>query len=165
MSKRSWDEAVSAEENARKQLPRLAEAYFASGRTLAAGEPAAPELHAFRMKTKRFRYTLEIFRPVYGEGLDDYLAALRKVQTFLGDINDCAATRTRLDGLMAPSSPQRRRVDRFLDERQAALTSDFLKFWRGEFDSGGEEARWRAFLERTEVQPKPLVVQAPARPA
>lgn len=162
MSKKLWDEAASAEDNARQRLPGLAEAYFAEGRELAAGQPAAPELHAFRMKTKRFRYTLEMFRPVYGESLEDYLGALRKVQTSLGDINDCAAARTRLDGLMAPTSPQHRRVDRFLDDRQAALTADFLKFWREEFDAEGEEARWRAFLGGAEVQPKPLLVQAPA---
>lgn len=154
MAKIAWDGAATAEHNARGHLPEMLAEYFAAGRELAARDPSAGELHAFRLATKRVRYTLEMFRPVYGRGVEPYIESLRKVQTLLGDVNDCAATRARLDAVLDAGSEERSRVDRFLDERQAALTNDFLKFWREEFDAGGNEARWRAYLRGTAAKTK-----------
>jgi CHAD domain-containing protein len=45
--------------------------------------------HAMRIAAKRLRYTLEIARPVYPEQLEETIAAVKKVQTMLGDIHDC----------------------------------------------------------------------------
>jgi CHAD domain-containing protein len=173
MRKIKWDKALSAEENARQRLPEMAAAYFAEGRALTAGEPPAAELHPFRLATKRVRYTLEMFGPVYGAGLDKYLAELRQVQTLLGAINDCAAARERLDGLLPPGSAERARMANFLDGREASLTADFLKFWRTEFDAQGSEARWREYLGAPEATPprkRPAKKataprRAPARPS
>lgn len=45
--------------------------------------------HALRIAAKRLRYTVEICRPVYQGQLDDTLAAIKRVQTLLGDVHDC----------------------------------------------------------------------------
>src|SRR5690348_1049552 len=87
-----WDASKSAEKNASEQLPLLAQEYFLAGRALFQGEPASGVLHRFRLETKRLRYTLELFRSCYGPGLDRRLDALRNIQDFLGELNDCAAT-------------------------------------------------------------------------
>src|SRR5580692_6953009 len=56
----------SASENARSILPKMARRYFEAGRKAIEGKRPPGELHAFRLKTKRFRYTLELFSPLYG---------------------------------------------------------------------------------------------------
>ena len=45
--------------------------------------------HAMRIAAKRLRYTLEIFQPVYEGRLDEFVAAIKRLQTLLGDIHDC----------------------------------------------------------------------------
>ena len=50
--------------------------YFEAGRKAIDAKRPPDELHAFRLKTKRFRYTLELFSPLYGAGMDRYLKAL-----------------------------------------------------------------------------------------
>jgi len=66
--------------------------YFKSGRKTFGGDATPVELHAFRLQTKRFRYTLELFRPVYGPTLERMIRSLRRIQQLLGVVNDCQAT-------------------------------------------------------------------------
>jgi len=47
------------------------------------------ELHAMRIAAKRLRYTLEVFAPLYDDGLKQPLQTVRQVQDVLGDIHDC----------------------------------------------------------------------------
>jgi CHAD domain-containing protein len=47
------------------------------------------ELHAMRISAKRFRYTMEIFSPLYKDNLEKPIEAIKKIQTILGDFNDC----------------------------------------------------------------------------
>src|SRR5213594_2000685 len=89
-----WDTNKSAPENAARKLPKLAGRYFKAGRKLLKGRASVEILHRFRLETKRFRYTLELFRPCYGPGLDQRLALLRKVQDLLGEINDCVTAKS-----------------------------------------------------------------------
>ncbi len=49
----------------------------------------AAELHAMRIASKRLRYEMEIFAPLYPEELKIYLQAIRKAQETLGNIHDC----------------------------------------------------------------------------
>ena len=49
-------------------------------------------MHKFRLRTKRFRYTLEMFKDLYGPGMLKRIESLKQVQTYLGDINDCIVT-------------------------------------------------------------------------
>jgi CHAD domain-containing protein len=47
------------------------------------------ELHAMRIAAKRLRYTMEVFEPLYDNGLKQPLQTVREVQEVLGDIHDC----------------------------------------------------------------------------
>ncbi|HEY3296688.1 MAG TPA: CHAD domain-containing protein [bacterium] len=50
---------------------------------------AVAEHHAMRIAAKRFRYTMEVFEPVFGDALRSALTAAKDVQEQLGDIHDC----------------------------------------------------------------------------
>src|SRR2546426_12184826 len=85
-----WEGSKSVAENASEKLPEMARRFFEAGRELAGDAWSFKSLHRFRLHTKRFRYTLELFRKCYGPGLAQRLEALRTLQQHLGDINECA---------------------------------------------------------------------------
>jgi CHAD domain-containing protein len=143
-----WDEAASAGENARAQLPAVAAAYFQAGRKLLQGSRAPEDLHGFRLKTKRLRYTLELFRSCYGATLEQRLDALREIQTLLGEINDCAAALRVAARLLPPKSRGYGRAERFLQARAKRLTAAFGKHWTEKFDAPGREDWWVRYLGR-----------------
>jgi CHAD domain-containing protein len=143
-----WDEAGNVGENARAQLPALAGDYFRAGRQLAAPSPSPEDLHAFRLRTKRLRYTLELFRPCYGSALEQRLDELRTVQTMLGDINDCVAALQVASRVLGARSPEFRKLKRYADARVARLTAAFRKHWRQHFDAAGREDWWTGHLAR-----------------
>jgi CHAD domain-containing protein len=143
-----WDERAGAAANARRELPQLAASYFARVRVLLAGDPSAAKLHRLRLLTKRLRYTLELFRPCYGPGLDTRLAALRRIQQSLGEVHDSIATGSLLSRSMSTASPQRARVLRFLEERAAVKAQEFRQDWAEVFDAPGQERWWTTYLAR-----------------
>ena len=144
-----WNDAAGAAANARAHLPALVSEYFQTGRKLQEKAPSPADLHAFRLRTKRLRYTLELFRPCYGPGLEQRLEALRHIQTFLGDINDCAATLRLVDKLLPEGALQRRQVERALAARSGRLIAAFRRSWRAQFDAAGREAWWTGYLGQT----------------
>jgi CHAD domain-containing protein len=142
-----WDGARSAEENASQRLPVLAREYFRAGRALFAAKPAVGAFHKFRLETKRFRYTLELFQPCYGPGLEERLKLLRDIQDLLGEINDCATTQ-RL--LRAHSD----RVSRFLERRMALRARTLRTLWRETINGDGQEIWWTNYLARFTRKPR-----------
>jgi CHAD domain-containing protein len=141
-----WKSSRNAAENARALLPRLAEKYFKAGRKAAADREMSPkELHRFRMATKRFRYSLELFRPVYGPSLDRQLNALRKLQGVLGKLSDYHTIETVLAGDKTLQEKLERGAKRKLKE--------FRDLWAA-FDSGGACERWKAYLAKVPVKRK-----------
>lgn len=135
----NWDPARNAAENAAERLPPLVAAFFAAGRKVTA-EPGLPEeLHQFRIRGKRLRYTLEMFRPCYGPALDRRLDALRRIQQCLGDMNDFLTIR----GMVEEAE-----IIAGLDRQIAVRAEEFATMWRGEFDRAGEESRWIRYLSR-----------------
>jgi CHAD domain-containing protein len=143
MSKRkraTWEPGAGAAVNARRELPRLAADYFAEVRRMLAENPSPAELHRVRLATKRLRYTLELFRPCYGPGLETRIAALRAVQQLLGEVND-SVTAARL---LAKS--MRARV--YVERRGEAKAAEFRKHWAEVFDAPGQERLWTGFLKR-----------------
>ncbi len=46
------------------------------------------ELHKTRFAAKHLRYTLEIFRPLYGAGFDEFIKASHHIQNLLGRLHD-----------------------------------------------------------------------------
>ena len=143
-----WDLAATAGENARAQLPSLAGGYFKAGREALEAARSPAELHAFRLRTKRLRYTLELFRGSYGPSLEQRIDSLKEVQTVLGDINDCAVALRVAKKLLASHSAHYRKVERFLNARVTRLAAGFRKHWREEFDAPGREDWWVGYLAR-----------------
>ncbi len=147
-----WDERAGAPANARRRLPPLAAAFFARIRKLLAQDPSPEKMHGLRLETKRLRYTLELFRPCYGPGLETRLAALRRLQNSLGELNDSAVARRLLEASMPPSA-QRARVLGFLERRAADKAREFRKDWTSLFDAPGQESWWREYLRRNARTP------------
>jgi CHAD domain-containing protein len=144
----AWDERAGAAVNARREFPHLATRYFAQVRALLADDPSPAKLHRARLLTKRLRYTLELFRPCYGPGLETRLAALHRIQQSLGEVNDSAAAGRLLSKSMSSASPQRARVLKFLEERAAIKAQEFRKDWAEIFDAPGQELWWTTYLAR-----------------
>lgn len=137
--------AHSAAENARLVLPKMARKYFEAGRKAIEGRQPPEELHGFRLETKRFRYTLEMFRPLYGPNLDRYLKALRELQGALGKVSDYQAIQRVL-----PNDPElNKQIERVLKGKVKSLRQS----WRA-FDSNGQLKRWRSYLSGEHSKPK-----------
>jgi CHAD domain-containing protein len=79
-------------EYAARLLPGMMEDLFRAGRWAARLDSTRRRMHRFRLKTKRMRYTLEIFEPVYGAKTKGIMESLKGLQETLGAINDCATT-------------------------------------------------------------------------
>ncbi|HYM13311.1 MAG TPA: CHAD domain-containing protein [Bryobacterales bacterium] len=145
--KLAWQAARSSAENARAVLPPLTEQYLRAARKLAAGRPSAKALHKFRLETKRFRYTLELFRPCYGPGLERRLETLARLQQDLGEINDCAvAQRLLLDGKIPAA--WRVRMETFLEKRIASRRADLRQRLRSASSERGLVDYLRRFAGR-----------------
>jgi CHAD domain-containing protein len=127
-------------ENARVLLPKLLEKYFKAGRKAADDKQSPRKLHGFRLATKQFRYSLELFRPCYGASLDRRLAALGELQSALGKLSDYESVRTTLAGDTA--------LEAKLERASKKKLKEFREKWAA-FDADGQQKRWRHYLEKT----------------
>ncbi|MGH9721437.1 MAG: CHAD domain-containing protein [Bryobacteraceae bacterium] len=157
-----WDKDKSATENARAALPKLVANYFDAGRKLVVDSSAEGDtVHRFRLAGKRLRYTLELFQPFYGSGLNPYLDSMRKVQNILGDANDYETARR----LVAKETPARSRLGKelreVLDKRLKRLMKKFRLFWKTEMDRAGNRRHWMRFLREPVQAPGKDVKTAP----
>ena len=71
-----WKPGEDARADASRVLPELVLGYFEAGRKLN-GKSNARAMHRFRLRTKRLRYTLDLFIDLYGPGLKRRSASLR----------------------------------------------------------------------------------------
>jgi CHAD domain-containing protein len=133
-----WDDRLGIAANAKRVLPVLAQEFFDQGNRVIGNVPEV-ELHQFRLAAKRFRYTLELFAPVYGDELEESLALMRGLQDHLGAINDCFVTRGLLKGV-----PQAEAALGQLCEKRRA---DFRTYWRQKFGTR-TRAWWVDWLAR-----------------
>lgn len=144
----AWKGKVRVDECVAGVLPAVANEYFAAGEALFAGSKSPQEMHEFRLRTKHFRYTLELFEPRYGQKFSLLLKRLKPVQEALGDINDAA---TALAWLQPDESAKARQ---FLEKRIASKSKRFEQYWKTVFDKDGERVRWAKVL----AQPLQTVV-------
>ena len=149
-----WNARLTAAVNSRRKLPPMMHAYFVQVRELLATNPAPAELHVLRLATKRVRYTLELFRPCYGRGLNSRLATLQRLQQLLGEVNDCAAAERLIESLV-PASPAHGRAQSFLRPRASAKAAALRREWHGAFDAPGREQWWLHYLASGATQRKP----------
>ncbi|MEQ1947270.1 MAG: CHAD domain-containing protein [Bryobacteraceae bacterium] len=132
-----WDNTLGVFANARQVLPQMADDFFAAGASAAATNRDYEMLHAFRLRAKRFRYTLELFRSVYGRSMDQRLTQMRGLQDRLGGINDCLTTLE----LVASTAKTKRRIEALLASRDR----DFREHWNDHFSSRAG-VQWRSWL-------------------
>jgi CHAD domain-containing protein len=123
-------ETASAEESIQQVARRLVadgtKDFLEQGKQASSPEAPAEELHRFRITAKKFRYSLELFQPVYGTSLSPILASIKGLSALLGDINDCVT----VAALAAKYDGSERVVDR-LEKRQNKITEEFREYWKG----------------------------------
>ena len=144
-----WKPKQSLRDNLHRSLPGLVAEYFEAGRSAMAPDTTWEAMHAFRLLTKRFRYTMEVFRQAYGPAMDARIESLRKLQTFLGDINDCVVTSSMLTNV-----PDTELIREELKRKADRKTANLRQFWARSFDAPGQCERWRAYVGRYACRPK-----------
>ncbi len=142
-----WDPDASPASNAKLVLPQMAGNWFESGRRAAADAVSDKALHKFRLATKHFRYTLELFRPVYGPGLEDRLERLKQVQTSLGDLHDCVIAATYIADAVKEKAA-RAALERHVASCALRRRARFRRFWNTSFGPPDERERWARYLSR-----------------
>lgn len=135
----------SAAQSARALLPKMARRYFEAGREAVEHKHPPEELHALRLETKRFRYTLELFQPLYGPTLERYLDALRELQGVLGKVSDYQA----IGRVLAKD----RKLQAEIERATKSKLKDLRRIWRA-FDAPGELKRWRSYLGSEHSRPR-----------
>lgn len=152
-----WDPALTTGANARLHLPAITREFFAAGRELLAGPAAPADLHMFRLAAKRFRYTLELFRPLYGRGLEQKLEAVRRIQSLLGKRQDCEVLAGRLR-LPAQTSENLRAALEKCERQGLKLEQEFRSYWLDVFDAPGHELSWARYFARPPAAPRARMI-------
>jgi CHAD domain-containing protein len=137
-----WNEERTLTENLSRRLPRLARKYFAQGNKALSVDRSWEEMHDFRLVSKRFRYTLELFRDVYGQSIEPFIEDLKGLQSHLGDVND-AVTAHELLKDVPDSEEARSRLLRRADKKRDKLRA----YWSDRFAMEGTDARWIDYLK------------------
>jgi CHAD domain-containing protein len=119
------------------RLPALAEDFFQTGDAATAPHSSYQTLHGFRLRAKRFRYTLERFERFYGSEMATGAKSLKGVQDHLGAINDCVVTIDLLDDDLTAVAAIQKRLDR--------RTRAFQIYWRSHFPQP-KRVWWRHWL-------------------
>ncbi|HEX4592694.1 MAG TPA: CHAD domain-containing protein [Bryobacteraceae bacterium] len=142
-------------QTARQMLPALAQDFFEQGDE-AAGDKAIPrEMHRFRLTSKKFRYTLELFAPLDGQALNSELETIRRGQTLLGDINDFETVRDMVSQYEGADT-----VIVWLKRRQRKRLVEFREYWNTTFGPKEVRQEWIDFLEH--LAPEPRASKKPA---
>ncbi len=131
------DVVESKAENARRLLPRMIDELFQAGNRAARPGASHETMHQFRLKTKRVRYTLELFESVYGARTGRLLEWLKGLQEKLGAINDCAVTL----GMIRSNRRVAAAVRRLAKERE----TEFRAYWKSGLGPRGR-TKWKAVL-------------------
>jgi CHAD domain-containing protein len=145
---------ATVEQTARQVLPGIVKKFFARGRKAASKDASAEQLHQLRLAAKKFRYAIELFSTLYGSSLSEKLDRIRRVQTLLGDSNDCETARAMLAGYHGADA-----VNAQLKKRQRRKRYAFRQYW--EQDLAGASRQWtdsfRHFAVKRSIPRKPVV--------
>jgi CHAD domain-containing protein len=138
----------------------MARKYFHRGQHALGAERPWEEIHDFRLATKRFRYTLELFRSQYGPGLDKRIDELKHVQKLLGEANDCLVTSALLEPI-----PDTEELRARLGVKAESKVQKLRSWWRANLSSELAEQRWVLYLQRFGGRPPAVAVSKKAAPA
>jgi CHAD domain-containing protein len=120
---------------ARSAMPRLAQSFFEAGEA-AATHGSAERLHDFRILVKKFRYTLELFVPIYGSLAEGWMREIRLAQSILGAINDYHSVLS-----IAADAGCDNKLQAALKKSERRKIRQFRAIWSERF-SGPVSARW-----------------------
>jgi CHAD domain-containing protein len=129
-------------------LPGIAQELFEQGDEAASAKAVPRELHRFRLTSKKFRYTLELFTPLDGTSLNPKLEAIRRGQALLGDINDFETVRNMLGQYEGTEAAMA-----WLKKRQRKRLLEFRQYWEATF-SKEERRSWIEFLKHLGQEPR-----------
>ena len=136
-----WNAGESVAANAARALPVLAAGWLAKGQAAISQNGSQNgdfrALHRFRLRTKSFRYTLELFEAIYGEDMKKGLRTVQALQTRLGRINDFVITLDLAKG--------HRAVEEALKRARDAEVEQLGRFWKRHFDAPSI-AWWSSWL-------------------
>jgi CHAD domain-containing protein len=135
------DPSFNAVEAAAALLPDFSRKFYAAGRE-AFDKGDYESLHEFRIAAKKFRYALELFQPLYGPKFLQKLAGLKKLQDYLGHLNDLATVRQVL------RSHDSGDFLTWAEAEEAELRRKLTAFWTDTMDAPGAEEAWRRYLIR-----------------
>jgi CHAD domain-containing protein len=133
--------SVAIEETAHETLPGLARDFLKSGHAAGQANASPKRLHEFRIAAKKFRYTLELFAPLYGPPLHRWQEKIKRAQSLLGDINDSATVEEMLLHVKGGDA-----IARWLQKRQRKMTDEFWQHWREDFGDPDQARGWIAYL-------------------
>jgi CHAD domain-containing protein len=146
------------EQSARRILPRMAVDFVERGNAACKAKTSPEKLHAFRIASKKFRYTLELFAPLYGAELASWRDSIKGIQTVLGEINDCDTVAKMLAEYKGAGA-----VAGWLKKRERRKVEQFSRRWAEEFGDS-ESVRDRIhLLSRSGQVPKKPVGRSRAR--
>lgn len=131
----------SPAEAASALLPELTRDFYHAGRhAFAQGD--SESLHEFRIAAKKFRYALELFRPLYGPKFAEKLAGLKKLQDYLGRLNDLATARALIAGHDAGD------FGAWMEKEGARVRAELEEYWRNTMDTPESESQWVRYFQR-----------------
>jgi CHAD domain-containing protein len=146
------DPTESVVSNSSRVLPRLVHRYFDRGRRLVKEKPSDRRLHRFRIRTKRIRYTLELYLdliPAIADSLPDF----QQIQQALGDLQDQYMFRAWLER-HAPGGSEHKPQQALLDaveKKQRALRKAFFREWKKLEKSDSEKSLLHAIKQASEA--------------
>ncbi len=126
-----------------EMLPRMVQEFFECGNEAVKTKASSRQLHQFRIVSKKFRYTLELFTSVYGPPLNSFLERIKRVQGLLGEINDCDTVRRMLSQYKEADS-----VTSWLKKRQRRRIEEFQRYWTETLAADGDLRSWSTLLSR-----------------
>ena len=138
------------EDNATRTLRGLAKAFLDSGEEAASVGASPAKMHEFRLAAKRFRYSLELFAPLYGPLVHGWLEQIKTVQTLLGAINDCETVRS-----MVAAYEGGEKVVSALKKRQQKHRAQFRRRWAEMFSQPSTMQNRMAALSHFETRQRP----------
>jgi len=141
------------EDTARRMLPGRAKEFLQLGNSAAQAKSSPEKLHQFRIACKKFRYSLELFAPLYGASLKRWLEGIKHAQNLLGDINDCAIAAEIVSGLKGS-----RAIVGWLKKRERRKAEEFRRWWPEAFGPREVHRSWMRGLSH----PPSVAIKKPA---
>lgn len=150
-----------ARENGSRILPRLGQQFFTAMDSAIDGELDAEQAHRLRLLAKRFRYSMEYFRPCYGETMDAYLNHIGDLQRAMGKLTDCSSSRALFRELLPGRARQRqKKLFEALKRREEEQLDVVRSLWRDQLANSLTRKRFLRYLARPAApRPAPPVAE------